>query len=174
METIVLGGGCFWCIEAALRRVRGVSEVVSGYAGGHIPNPDYYDLHRSGVDHAEVVQVQFDPVVISLHDLLVIFFTIHDPTTFHRQGADVGPIYRSMVLFTKPDQEEVIQQVMTEMTEVYDDPLTTEVRALQDFWPAEERHRQYYENHENQPYCQIVIAPKLGKLRAKFAEYLVD
>lgn len=167
LETITLGGGCFWCLEAAFEQLRGVTSVVSGYAGGHVPNPSYRQVCGGETGHAEVVQVEFDPAQISLRDLLAVFFTIHDPTTLNRQGADVGTQYRSIVLVHTPEQEALAEEVLRDLNArgVWGKPIVTEVAPLDDFYPAEEEHKQYYRRHPEQAYCQAVIAPKLAKLR---------
>jgi len=174
MESIVLGGGCFWCIEAILADLNGVDEVISGYAGGETVNPTYEQVSSGRTGHAEVVKVTFDPAVISLHDILTIFFTLHDPTTPNRQGADSGTQYRSIVLYTSPEQKEETEKVMEEIMDqgVWEDDLVTEVEALEKFYPAEDYHQEYYENNKNQPYCSVVIAPKVAKLRKLYHDKL--
>ncbi len=168
---ITLGGGCFWCIEAALKEVDGVQSLVSGYAGGTTENPTYEQVCSGRTGHAEVVQVEFDEEVLPLDALLEIFFTIHDPTTKDRQGADVGTQYRSAV-FTEDGQESTVRKVMGQMEDVYPAPLVTQVEPLSMFWPAEEYHQDYYARNPNQGYCQAVISPKLAKLRQKWAARL--
>lgn len=174
MQTITLGGGCFWCIEAIFVRLKGVDEVVSGYAGGDIPNPTYEQVCSGESGYAEVAQVTFDPAVISLHDLLTIFFTLHDPTTLNRQGNDRGTQYRSAIFYNSPEQKETAQQVMEEIAEkgIWDDPLVTTLEQLDHFYPAEDYHQHYYERNENQAYCQFIIAPKVAKLRKEFQDRL--
>ncbi len=174
MQTITLGGGCFWCIEAIFVRLKGVNEVVSGYAGGDIPNPTYEQVCSGESGYAEVAQVTFDPAVISLHDLLTIFFTLHDPTTLNRQGNDMGTQYRSAIFYNSPEQKETAQQVMEEIAEkgIWDDPLVTTLEPLDHFYPAEDYHQHYYERNENQAYCQFIIAPKVAKLRKEFQDRL--
>ncbi len=170
MEKATLGGGCFWCLEAVYQEVAGVHEVVSGYAGGHVPDPTYRQVCSGTTGHAEVVQLTFDPEVVSYRDLLRIFFTIHDPTTRDRQGADVGSQYRSIVLTHDDAQARVAREVMAEIVEegLYDDPLVTEVGPLEIFHPAEEDHQDYYRAHRWQPYCKVVIDPKIAKFRQRF------
>lgn len=168
-EVATLGGGCFWCLEAAYQQLQGVENVQSGFAGGHIRNPAYREVVRGTTGHAEVVQVTFDPEVISYRDLLDVFFTIHDPTTLNRQGADIGTQYRSIILYHSPEQKESAEQVIAELEErdVSVDPIVTEIEPLKEFFPAEEYHRDYYRRNPDQAYCQIVISPKLAKLRQK-------
>jgi peptide-methionine (S)-S-oxide reductase len=168
-EVATLGGGCFWCLDAVYRDVRGVESVVSGYAGGQTPHPTYEQVCSGRTGHAEVVQVTFDPRVVSFRELLEIFFTIHDPTTPNRQGADVGTQYRSIVLYHSPEQQQAAQEVMAELraNRVWDAPIVTQVEPLEAFYPAEEYHQDYFARHPNQPYCQIVISPKVAKFRQK-------
>lgn len=173
-ETATLGGGCFWCLEAAFVELRGVAGVVSGYAGGARQNPSYEQVCSGATGHAEVVQVSFDPDVLSYADLLLVFFTIHDPTTPNRQGADVGTQYRS-VIFTHDDtQKQTAERVIAELTaaQVWPDPIITEVEPLPVFWPAEDYHQGYYARNPYQGYCQAVIEPKLVKLRRHHRERL--
>lgn len=174
-EVATLGGGCFWCLDAAFRQLEGVDKVESGYAGGRVANPTYRDVCTGTTGHAEVAQVTFDPAVISFRDLLGVFFTIHDPTTKDRQGADVGPQYRSIVLYHTPEQRDTAEQVIAELNrnEVWDDPIVTEIVPLTTFYPAERYHQDYYANNPNQPYCQIVIAPKVAKVRKAYFDRLV-
>jgi len=174
-EVATLGGGCFWCLDAAFRQLGGVEKVESGYAGGHVANPTYRDVCTGTTGHAEVVQVTFDPSVISYRDLLGVFFTIHDPTTKDRQGADVGPQYRSIVLYHTPEQQGTAEQVIEELNrdEVWDYAIVTEVAPLTAFYPAERYHQDYYANNPGQPYCQIVIAPKVAKVRKAYFDRLV-
>lgn len=173
-DSITLAGGCFWCIEAVFREVRGVVSAVSGYAGGRRPNPTYEQVCTGVSGHAEVVQVTFDPAVISLRDLLLVFFSVHDPTTLDRQGGDEGPQYRSSIFYRDEAQKAVAVEVMAELAaeEVWPDPVVTRLEALTDFFPAESHHQDYYTRNDRQPYCQVVIAPKLAKFRKAFAERL--
>ena len=174
METITLAGGCFWCIEAYCAQLKGVEEAVSGYCGGHVPDPSYEQVCSGTTGHAEAVEVLFDPAVLSLHDLLTVFFTLHDPTTLDRQGADVGTQYRSAIFYRTPEQRETALQVMQEIanSEIWDGPIVTSLEPLVKFYPAEEYHQQYFERHPEQGYCRAVIAPKVVKLRQKFADHL--
>ena len=173
-EKATLGGGCFWCVEAALERLRGVCSVESGYAGGDADDPDYEEVCAGTTGHAEVVQVEFDPEEISYRELLEVFFTIHDPTTPNRQGADVGPQYRSIILYHSDEQEKVARRTIEELEEqdLWDAPVVTEVEPLEDFHPAEEYHQDFYRKNPEQAYCQAVIPPKLAKLRRKHAHLL--
>lgn len=173
-ETATLGGGCFWCLDAVYRDLRGVQSVVSGYAGGHVANPTYEQVCGKQTGHAEVVQIIFDPAEISFRDLLFVFFTIHDPTTKDRQGADVGPQYRSAIFTHSPEQEQVAREVMAKVAEmkVWDDPIVTEVAPAAEFWPAEEEHQDYFRLNPWSGYCRVVIAPKVTKFRKLFAERL--
>jgi peptide-methionine (S)-S-oxide reductase len=168
-ETFVLGGGCFWCLEAVYDQLRGVTEVVSGYAGGRRPNPTYAEVSSGTTGHAEVVRVTFDPRVITRHQLLDVYFTIHDPTTRDRQGADVGPQYRSIAFYSDDTQKQAIEQAIERARVEWKDPIVTEVAALPAFYPAEDYHQQYFELHGEEPYCSLVIAPKVAKFRQRFA-----
>ena len=174
MELATLGGGCFWCLDAVYRDLRGVASVVSGYAGGHVPNPTYEQVCGKKTGHAEVVQIEFDPAVISYADLLRVFFTIHDPTTRDRQGNDIGPQYRSVILYHSPEQKAVAEQVMAEVTaaKLWPAPLVTELVPLERFWPAEEEHQDYFARTPWSGYCQVVIAPKVAKFRKAFTSRL--
>jgi len=171
-ETITLAGGCFWCLEAVYDEVKGVLSVESGYANGHVPNPSYRDVCNGNTGHAEVVQIKFDPSVITLRDLLNIFFTIHDPTTLNRQGADVGTQYRSGIYYHSEDQKRVAGQVIGELEaqKVWDQAIVTEVEPLREFYIAEDYHQEYFAKNPYQPYCMAVVAPKVGKFRKHFLE----
>lgn len=166
-ETASFGGGCFWCIEIFFERLKGVKSVVSGYQGGSIPNPSYRDVTSGRSGHAEVVQVTFNPQILRYEDLLTVFFAIHDPTTLNRQGADIGPQYRS-VIFTYTDaQHQAAKNKIAELTalKTFDDPIVTQVESAPRFYPAEDYHQDYYTNNPNVPYCRLVIAPKLRKIQ---------
>ena len=169
-ELATLAGGCFWCLEAVYKELRGVARVVSGYAGGHVESPTYRAVCDGTTGHAEVVQITFDPAAASYRELLEVFFTIHDPTTLNRQGGDVGTQYRSAVFYHTPEQRETAEQVIAELTaaEVWDAPIVTEVVPLEKFYPAEDYHQQYFRRNPEQPYCRVVVAPKVSKFRQKF------
>jgi peptide-methionine (S)-S-oxide reductase len=173
-QMTTLGGGCFWCLEAVYDDLRGVTDVVSGYAGGHIPNPTYKQVCTKQTGHAEVVQVTFDPSEISYKEILEVFFTIHDPTTLNRQGNDVGPQYRSAIFTHNEEQKRVAEQVIQEMeaADIWDNPIVTEITRLDVFYLAEDYHQEYFKNHPNAIYCQLVIAPKVAKFRKKYLERL--
>lgn len=173
METIVLGGGCFWCLEAAYQLIKGVTDVTSGYAGGHVPNPTDMQVYSGTTGHAEVVQVTFDPKDISLQDILDIFWTIHDPTTLNRQGNDVGPEYRSAIFYATDLQKTIAGRSKQEVANLWPDPITTEITKLDHFYPAGKHHQNFFAKHPEQAYCQLIINPKLEKLRRKFAGQLV-
>jgi peptide-methionine (S)-S-oxide reductase len=174
LEMATLGGGCFWCLEAVYDELRGVEKVESGYAGGHSANPTYREVGTGRTGHAEVVQVSYDPQVISFRDLLDVFFTIHDPTTPNRQGADVGPQYRSIVLYHSPEQRAATEAAIAELgaAKVWEDPIVTEVEPYTTFYKAEEYHQNYFRDNPNQPYCRVVVEPKVAKARKKFFERL--
>jgi peptide-methionine (S)-S-oxide reductase len=173
-KTATLGGGCFWCIEPLFKSLRGVDSVVSGYAGGHVVNPTYRQVCNADTGHAEVIQVTFDPQVISFRDLLDVFFTVHDPTTPNRQGADVGPQYRSIILFHSPEQEVVARQAIAELDAAGTWPAraVTEVVPLTAFYPAEDYHQDYFAENPNHGYCRVVIAPKVAKFRKQHLDRL--
>lgn len=173
-ETATLGGGCFWCLEAAFERLAGVESVVSGYSGGHVASPGYRQVCSGTTGHAEVVQVRFDPDVISYRQLLRVFFAIHDPTTKDRQGADVGSQYRSVIFYDSPEQESVARATVDalEAEGVWGKPFVTEVEPLGTFYEAEPEHQGYYDAHPEQAYCRFVVAPKVAKLRKEFADLL--
>lgn len=173
-ETATLGGGCFWCLDAVYRDLKGVTQAVSGYAGGHVPNPSYEQVCGKRTGHAEVVQVSFDPAEISYADLLRVFFTIHDPTTKDRQGADIGPQYRSVILYNSEEQKRTAEAVMAEIAAsgIWGAPLVTELAPLTDFWPAEPEHQDYFARNPWSGYCRVVIAPKVAKFRKSFADRL--
>ena len=173
-ELATFGGGCFWCLEAVFEQLKGVSGVVSGYAGGSVKNPTYEQVCGGRTGHAEVTQVSFDPAVISYRDLLDVFFSIHDPTTRDRQGADVGPQYRSIILTHSGAQREAALAAVRDIGAqgIWTDPLVTEVAPLDTFYPAEAGHQGYFRRNERQPYCQVVIAPKVAAFRSKHLQRL--
>lgn len=172
--TATLAGGCFWCLEAAYDELRGVDDVESGYAGGAMDNPTYEQVCTGRTGHAEVVRVTYDPDVVSYHDLLEVFFTVHDPTQLNRQGADVGTQYRSAIFPATPEEEQEARLVIDELTRdgIFDAPIVTTIEPLEKFYAAEAYHRDYYAKNSGQPYCQAVISPKLSKLRNKHAAKL--
>lgn len=173
-EKATFGGGCFWCVEAIMQRLKGVESVVSGYAGGHTANPSYKEVCSGETGHAEVVQVTFDPDRISYGDLLEVFFHTHDPTTLNRQGADVGTQYRSVILFHDEEQKKVAEMKKTEVDagDLWRDPVVTEISPLEVFYPAELSHQNYFNDHRSQPYCMAVIDPKVQKFMKTFGEAL--
>ena len=169
-EVATLGGGCFWCLEAVYEELRGVEKVDSGYAGGAVPNPTYRQVCTGTTGHAEIVQVTFDPGDVSFREILEVFFTIHDPTTPNRQGADVGTQYRSAIFYHDEEQRRVAEEVIAglEARHLWDDPIVTEVTPLDTFYAAEDYHQGYYRNNAYQPYCLVVIAPKVAKFRKEY------
>jgi len=175
LEIATLAGGCFWCLEAVYVQLKGVTEVVSGYAGGKVANPTYRAVCNGTTGHAEVVQVTFDPTVVSYKELLEVFFTIHDPTTLNRQGHDAGTQYRSAIYYHTPAQKELAEQVIAQIgaSKIWSDRIVTEVTPLDIFYPAEEYHQHYYERNPDQGYCRAVIAPKVSKFRKMYLERLI-
>ncbi len=173
-EVATLGGGCFWCLEAVFEQLRGVENVVSGYSGGTVVNPSYELVSMGTTGHAEVVQITFDPNIITFKEILKVFFTIHDPTTLNRQGADVGPQYRSVVFYHSEEQKAIAEQVIQEMEAagIWDAPIVTEVTSFAAFYRAEEYHQEYFRRNPGQAYCQVVIAPKVAKFRRRYLEKL--
>lgn len=174
LEVATLGGGCFWCLDAIYRDVEGVERVVSGYSGGHVPNPTYEQVCGKRTGHAEVVQVWFDPSVITYEDILYIFWRIHDPTTLDRQGNDVGPQYRSVIFYHDEAQRETAERTRAdaESARVWPDPIVTQIVPFEVFYEAEGYHQDYFVNNPNQPYCVYVVDPKVRKFRKSFAEKL--
>lgn len=170
LQQATLAGGCFWCLEAVYVELRGVSKVVSGYTGGSMRNPSYREVCGGNTGHAEVVQITFDPHVVSFRQLLEIFFTIHDPTTLNRQGADVGTQYRSAIFYHDEDQRRVANEVIAELSaqKLWHSPIVTQVAPLDVFYPAEDYHQDYFANNPMQPYCQVVVAPKVAKFRKHY------
>jgi len=171
LSTATLAGGCFWCLEAVFDELEGVIEVESGYTGGKIANPTYKQVCTGSTGHAEVVQITFEPGVLSFRELLDVFFSIHDPTTLNRQGNDVGTQYRSAIFYHTPEQKQIAEQVIAELSaaKAWPNRIVTEVTPLTAYTPAEAYHQEYYEHNGTQPYCQIVVAPKLAKFRKKYA-----
>jgi peptide-methionine (S)-S-oxide reductase len=174
LQTATLAGGCFWCLEAVYDELKGVHSVESGYAGGHVDNPTYRDVCSGNTGHAEVVQIRFDPGVISYRDLLNVFFTIHDPTTLNRQGGDVGTQYRSAIFYHDDEQKRIAEETIRDLNaqKLWDNPIVTEVTKFEKFYVAEDYHQEYFANNPYQPYCQVVVAPKVGKFRKHFLEML--
>lgn len=170
MEIATLGAGCFWCIEAVFDDLNGVTDVVSGYMGGTLVKPTYNQVCSGSTGHAEVIQISFDPAIVSFREILEVFFTVHDPTTLNRQGNDVGTQYRSAIFFHSTEQQKIAQQAIAEFTaaHLWDRPIVTQVAPAEIFYPAEDYHQQYFANNEFQPYCQMVVAPKVAKFRSKF------
>ena len=174
MEKATLGGGCFWCLEAVFLGMKGIATATSGYAGGHVANPSYEEVCGKRTGHAEIVQVSYDPTIVSFRDLLRVFFAIHDPTTKDRQGADVGPQYRSIILTHDATQDTVAREVIAELTaaRLWGNPFVTEIVPLTQFWPAEPEHHNYFARNPWSGYCQAVVAPKVVKFRKNFADLL--
>jgi peptide-methionine (S)-S-oxide reductase len=173
-EVATLGGGCFWCLEAVYQELRGVEKVESGYSGGHVSNPTYRAVCAETTGHAEVVQVTFDPSVVSYKDILEVYFTIHDPTTLNRQGADVGTQYRSVIFYHDDQQRAVAERVISDLESegIWSDPIVTEVEPFDEFYVAEDYHQNYFRNNGFQPYCQVIIAPKVAKFRKEHLDRL--
>jgi peptide-methionine (S)-S-oxide reductase len=172
-QIATLGGGCYWCLEAFYQRIEGVESVVSGYSGGHVDNPTVAGVYEGDTGHAEVVQVTFDPSVITYKDILEIFFVMHDPTTLNRQGHDVGEEYRSIILYHDAEQQAVAEDMIANFAPtLYKDPIVTQLVPFEKFWPAEETMQDFYNRNPNAGYCMVVIDPKIQKLRQKFATRL--
>jgi peptide-methionine (S)-S-oxide reductase len=173
-ETAVLGGGCFWCLEAVYQQIKGVEAVESGYAGGTADLPTYEQVCKGTTGHAEVVKITFDPALIGYRELLEIFFTMHDPTTLNRQGNDIGTQYRSAIYFTLVQHEEIARRVIAEMANVWDAPIITELAPLKNYFRAEDYHQNYFRNNPMQGYCAFVVEPKVAKVRTIFADKIRD
>ncbi len=173
-EIATLGGGCFWCLEAIYDQLRGVHDVVSGYSGGHVEDPSYEAVCSGSTGHAEVVQVTFDPEITSFKEILEVFFTIHDPTTLNRQGADVGTQYRSVIFYHSPEQREVAQETILELNRegIWSRSIVTEVSPFEIFYPAQDYHQEYFQRNPYQGYCQVVIEPKVAKFRKQYLDKL--
>ena len=173
-EVATLGGGCFWCLEAVYQELRGVEKVKSGYSGGDVPNPTYRQVCSETTGHAEVVQVTFDPNEVSYRDILEVYFTIHDPTTLNRQGADVGTQYRSAIFYHSEEQKRVAEEAISDLDAegIWNNPIVTEVVPFDEFYVAEGYHQDYFRNNGFQPYCQVIIAPKVAKFRKQHLERL--
>jgi peptide-methionine (S)-S-oxide reductase len=173
-DVATLASGCFWCLEAVFDDLEGVTDVVSGYSGGRVPNPTYKHVCTGETGHAEVVQIRFDPVVLSYRDLLKVFFAIHDPTTLNRQGGDIGTQYRSAIFYHTPEQKKGAEETIAELTaaRLWDRPIVTEVTGFQAFYPAEDYHQEYFRRNPAQPYCQAIVAPKVAKFRKQYIQRL--
>ncbi len=174
IETATLAGGCFWCLEAVYDEAKGVLSVDSGYSNGHVPNPTYRAVCNGDTGHAEVIQIKFDPDIISFRDLLNVFFAIHDPTTMNRQGGDAGTQYRSAIFYHSAEQKETAETLINELNaqKIWGSPIVTEVKAVNNFYVAEDYHQEYFARNQNQPYCQAVVAPKVAKFRKHYLELL--
>lgn len=170
LEIITLGGGCYWCVEAVYENLDGVKSVVSGFSGGKIPNPTYEEVCTGTTGHAEVVQITYDKTVTDINEIFKVFFTVHDPTTLNRQGADVGTQYRSVIFYKNAEQKKAAQDIITELNKakVYDSPIVTKIESFTKFYKAEDYHQNYYANNKNQPYCKMVIQPKIEKFEKVF------
>ena len=175
-ETAVLGGGCFWCTEAVYKRVKGVKEVTPGYAGGHVEKPTYHQVCRGDTGHAEVIKIKFDPDIISYEDIMDIFWHVHDPTTKNRQGNDIGSQYRSIILYKDDEQKEIAEKSLKEADsgDMFRKPVVTEIEPLDDFYEAEDYHRDYFKNNPNQPYCRAIISPKVNHFLRDFPEQVKE
>jgi len=173
LRSAVLGGGCFWCLDAVFSRIKGIESVTSGYAGGILDNPTYEKVLMGNTGHAEVVRIEFNPRIISYGEILNIFFSVHDPTTLNRQGNDIGPQYRSLILYDTQEQGESAEKIIRQLSKnkIYANPIVTEIVPLRKFYPAEDYHQKYFEKNPEKAYCQIVISPKIAKLRQKFNNY---
>lgn len=172
LATATIGGGCFWCTEALFEELQGVESVESGYAGGHVPNPTYEQVCNKDTGHAEVVQIRFDPKVISFREILDVHFLTHDPTTLNRQGADSGPQYRSVVFYTNEAEKQAAEEARKAAQAHWKDPIVTEITAFTNYYPAEQYHQEYYAQNSSQPYCSFVIGPKIKKFREQFRDRL--
>ncbi|KAF2513591.1 peptide-methionine (S)-S-oxide reductase MsrA [Flavobacterium foetidum] len=174
LETITLGGGCYWCVEAVYENLDGVKSVVSGFSGGKVANPTYEEVCTGTTGHAEVVQITYDKTVTDINEIFKVFFTVHDPTTLNRQGADVGTQYRSVIFYKNEEQKKAAQLIIAELNKakVYNNPIVTKVEPLKAFYKAEDYHQNYYANNKNQPYCKMVIQPKLEKFEKVFKDKL--
>ncbi|GAA3779955.1 peptide-methionine (S)-S-oxide reductase MsrA [Flavobacterium ginsengiterrae] len=174
LETITLGGGCYWCVEAVYENLDGVKSVVSGFSGGNVANPTYEEVCTGTTGHAEVVQITYDKTVTDINEIFKVFFTVHDPTTLNRQGADVGTQYRSVIFYKNEEQKKAAQNIIAELNKakVYNNPIVTKVEPFKVFYKAEDYHQNYYANNKNQPYCKMVIQPKLEKFEKVFKDKL--
>ncbi len=174
-ESIILGGGCFWCLEAVFQRVKGVSSITNGYAGGEVENPSYDAVCNGNTGHAEVVKIDFDPKIITLDTILQVFWAIHDPTTLNQQGADTGTQYRSVIYYQNEQQQKLAEKSKEKIGQpLWKNTIVTDISPLSIFWPAEDYHQDYFNTHPEQAYCQIVINPKVSKLKKQFAHLMTD
>lgn len=171
-EMATIGGGCFWCVEAVYDELKGIDDVVSGYSGGHVQNPNYRQVCAGDTGHAEVIRIIFDNEVISYREILDVFFTVHDPTTLNQQGSDIGPQYRSIILYHSPEQKQVAEEAIKAAQALWEKPIVTEVVPFKAFYPAEDYHQEYFANNPNQPYCKLVVQPKVNKFRSQYMERL--
>lgn len=174
MEQSILGGGCFWCMEPVFKSLAGVHSVQPGFSGGHVKSPSYEQVCRQDTGHVEVIQIDFDPEVVSYRTLLEVFFGTHDPTTLNRQGNDIGPQYASVIFYKNEAQKQIANELIKEVQTLFVDPVCTRVEPAAEFWPAEELHNAYYDRNPEQSYCQFVIAPKMTKFRQRYANLLID
>lgn len=172
MEKAVLGGGCFWCTEALFQNLRGVKSLTSGYSGGEEPNPSYEQVSSGATGHVESIEIEFDPTIISYKELLYVFMKTHDPTQENGQGADLGPQYQSTIFYMNDSQEKTAMEILSEVQKDYDKPIATRLKRYINFYPAEDYHKNYYENHKDAAYCKVVIDPKIKKLQQNFAAML--
>lgn len=174
LETITLGGGCYWCVEAVYENLDGVKSVVSGFSGGKVANPTYEEVCTGETGHAEVVQITYDKTVTDINEIFKVFFTVHDPTTLNRQGADVGTQYRSVIFYKNEEQKKAAQNIIADLNKakVYNSPIVTKIEPFKTFYKAEDYHQNYYANNKNQPYCKMVIQPKLEKFEKVFKDKL--
>lgn len=170
LESAIIGGGCFWCVEAQYKMLKGVKKVVSGYAGGHVKNPTYKQICQGDTGHAEVIRVDYDPAQITFRDVIDLFWDAHDPTTLNRQGNDVGPQYRSIILYTSEEQKKISEESKVNAEKIIGKPIVTEIVPLEIFYPAEDYHQDYYKNNPYQGYCQAVVRPKVSKFKEKLKE----
>lgn len=174
-EIATIGGGCYWCLEAIYQRIKGINSVESGYSGGNLDNPTSMEVYAGNTGHAECVQLEYDPAVISYKQILEIFFVMHDPTTLNRQGNDVGEIYRSIIFYHDKTQQDTAQDMISNFaSELYEKPIVTELKKFEKFWPADEDMQDYYNNNRGAGYCMVIIDPKVAKLRQKFTELYKD
>lgn len=173
-QSIIFAGGCFWCVEAVFKMLKGVKQVTSGYIGGTVPNPTYQDICTGRTGHAEAIKIDYDPATIGMEELLSVFFTSHDPTTLNQQGNDIGTQYRSAIFYTTDEQKQAAEKFIQALSDnkTFARPIVTKIKPAEIFYQAEDYHQNYYTNNQNKPYCQLVIDPKITKLKQKFAHLL--